>query len=159
MTAGIAGEYGNVDVRGGAPAGYVHVAGRFSSTARACGIIYWPALTGFVRSGDRFRPQVSGIVLAAADWERVKIAWDKNSHSRASAAVRRKATLLERQAEADALGVRLDSRTFSSYRRGEIDAQEARRIGEITRHRHEATNYDALIQSGMDRDTARGLIE
>ncbi|MBU6232601.1 hypothetical protein KGP36_08310 [Patescibacteria group bacterium] len=61
--------------------------------------------------------------------------------------------------EADQLGVRPDSRAFAAYRRGEIDAQECARIGAITADRHENTNYDALLQSGMDRETARELME
>jgi len=56
------------------------------------------------------------------------------------------------------LGVLRDSRTLAAYRRGEIDYDEAQRIGEITRHRHEDTDYDELLAAGYSKDEARACM-
>lgn len=144
--------YGNVDCIGGAPNGYVCLLGRYAATARKLGIQYAPGLHGFSKYG----PKVSGIVVTEEEAARIREdaapRKEKNQKTRAA----RKAAI---QAEADGLSVKVGSRTWQAYRSGEIDSEEAARIGRITTARHEKTDYDSLLQAGVDRDTARELIQ
>jgi hypothetical protein len=48
--------------------------------------------------------------------------------------------------------------TSTWQRNGEIDSEQAAKIRETTKRRHEETEYDSLLDSGIDRDTARDLI-
>lgn len=47
----------------------------------------------------------------------------------------------------------------AAARRGEVDITVAQRISEKARHRHEETNYDALLAAGYSREDARALKE
>lgn len=60
---------------------------------------------------------------------------------------------------AAALGMPEDSRTVREVASGQLDMEEAMERAERIRFRHEKTEYDALLRSGVDRDTAREIIE
>jgi len=59
----------------------------------------------------------------------------------------------------DELGMPPGSKTGKWLRRGEISEEQAERIAEKCSHRHEETDYDNLLKSGVDKETARDLIE
>lgn len=48
--------------------------------------------------------------------------------------------------------------TSTWERTGEVSAEQARQIREKVARRHEATEYDALLAGGVDRDTARAMV-
>jgi len=60
---------------------------------------------------------------------------------------------------AEELGVLVGSRALAWYLAGDIDADECRRIGAITRRRHEQTNYDDLLAHGLSKEDARVMME
>jgi hypothetical protein len=69
------------------------------------------------------------------------------------------ATSASRDAEiAESLGMPPDARTAKLLRSGEITRDQAERIAESCRHRHEDTQYDALLRAGVSRDDAREII-
>ena len=156
-------EYGNVDVRRGPPAGYEHVPGaRITTACKALGIECAPALVGFDKSRGRFRPETDGVVVAAADADRLRayLADREERGKKAGPARQARAAkkMLDRERLAESLGVRSDSRTFDAFLRGEIGEEEARRIGRITSHRHEQTNYDDLLRAGYSKEDARAMM-
>jgi hypothetical protein len=53
---------------------------------------------------------------------------------------------------------RRNARTWQRLVAGDIDAEEAVRIGRITQDRHEGTQYDALLKSGISKEEARLII-
>lgn len=55
-------------------------------------------------------------------------------------------------------GVLPNSRALAQYLDGAIEEDELIRIGDITRARHEGTDYDELLDSGMDKEDARRAI-
>jgi hypothetical protein len=57
------------------------------------------------------------------------------------------------------LGLAPNSRTARALLAGYIDRAEAERIAAICRHRHEETNYDDLLASGMSKEEARALAQ
>ena len=57
------------------------------------------------------------------------------------------------------LGLAPNSRTARALLAGYIDRAEAERIAAICRHRHEETNYDDLLASGMSKEDARALAQ
>lgn len=59
---------------------------------------------------------------------------------------------------AASMGVLPSSKTFARFLAGDIDEAECRRIGKITAHRHEQTDYDELLERGLDRAEARHAI-
>ena len=157
-------EYGNVDVRYALPQGYVHVRGqRLTTACKALNIECAPALIGFDKSGGRFRPETDGVVVAAADADRLREYLEgRAARSAKSAGARARQAAKKREAReklAESLGVRSDSRTLEAYLRGDIDAEEARRIGRVTAHRHEQTNYDDLLRQGYSREEARAMMQ
>jgi hypothetical protein len=81
-----------------------------------------------------------------------------NAKQRQRARQRRQEQEVELEKLAKELGVLRNSRTFKLYLDGEIDRDEAMRIGEITRYRHEETNYEELLEEGFDREEARELM-
>jgi hypothetical protein len=125
--------------------------GRFSATARKLGIEYAQGFWGWSKYG----PKIKGIVVTLGEAARIR---EDIAPRKAKNATARKSRSDAIKAEADAIGVLKGSRTWRAYRAGEIDADEAARIGRITTARHEATDYDALLASGVDRETARELI-
>ena len=143
-------KYGTADCSHGTPEGVTLLSGRYSRTCCALGIDYARAYRGFGRYGSVIR----GICVADGDADRVKEAAASRSGKNQAARRRRLAAI---EAEAESLGVLPDSRTFAAYRAGEIDGDEARRIGAITSHRHEDTDYDELLSRGIDKDTARDM--
>lgn len=62
-------------------------------------------------------------------------------------------------AAAGLLGIPENSQTVRRYVAGEIDIQEAKRIAEIVAHRHEKTDYDTLLENGVDKETARQIMQ
>jgi hypothetical protein len=103
--------------------------------------------------------------LVISDDDAPRLRADRASTAGARAVVNRSARLARVEAarlqaihDYESLGVLPGSRTLAAFRAGEIDECEARRIGAITRHRHEETEYDALLARGIDRDTARAMI-
>ena len=48
--------------------------------------------------------------------------------------------------------------TSTWQRNGEIDSEQAAKIRESAKRRHEETEYDSLLDSGVDKDTARDMI-
>lgn len=157
-------EHGNIDARYALPAGCAHIPGqRLTTACKALGIECAPALVGFDKSGGRFRPQLDGVVVATADADRLrKYLEECEARSAKSAGKRARQAAKKREAReklAESLGVRSDSRTFEAFLRGDIDDDEARRIGRITAHRHEQTNYDELLRQGYSKPEARELME
>jgi len=124
------------------------------------GVRYTEERTGW--SGSQrygYRP-ILALVVSDDDYEQV-VQPDRAKSRGAREAANRQAAArraAETQSLADSLGVLPGSRTLAAYRRGEIDADEARRVGEITRHRHEDTDYEALLSRGVSRDDARAMI-
>ena len=156
-------QYGNVDVRRGPPAGYAHVPGaRITTACKALGIECAPALVGFDKSRGRFKPETDGVVVAVADADRLRAYLADREERGKKAAPARQARaakkMLDRERLAESLGVRSDSRTFDAFLRGEISEEEARRIGRITSHRHEQTNYDDLLRAGYSKEDARAMM-
>lgn len=104
---------------------------------------------------------IYSLVVSDDDYEKI-VKPDREKTRAKRAAVNEKARQ-RRQAEIEALASRLgvlsDSRTLAAYRRGEIEEDEAMRIGEITRHRHEDTNYDELLARGFSKEDAREFCE
>lgn len=62
------------------------------------------------------------------------------------------------EAAADEIGMPADSQTARLYYERLIHRAEAERRAAKISHRHEDTDYDAMLGAGMDRDTARDLI-
>lgn len=56
------------------------------------------------------------------------------------------------------LGLAPGSQTQAAFDAGLISEAEARRRADAIRHRHEGTDYDALLKKGVDRDVAREMI-
>lgn len=125
------------------------------------GVAYTEQQIGW-RGSERygFAPIVA-LVVSDDDYERVvkpdrqRTAAKRNA-ANAKARQRRREEIESLAAD---LGVLSDSRTLAAYRRGDIDADEARRIGEITRRRHETTNYDDLLAAGLSKDDARACMK
>ncbi|MCX7933849.1 MAG: DUF2293 domain-containing protein, partial [Planctomycetota bacterium] len=69
------------------------------------------------------------------------------------------ATDMTREEVAAMLGLPIDSRTVQDVMDGAIDLKTARRRADRIAHRHEETDYDDLLARGIDRDTARMIIE
>lgn len=63
------------------------------------------------------------------------------------------------EAAAEELGMPTRSETARLYFEGKLPKAEAIRRAEIITHRHEQTNYDELLRSGYDRESARALKE
>lgn len=81
-------------------------------------------------------------------------------HFRVSAKDRRKMIKESNLAtQARKMGLLVRSKAFQSFLKGEISEKEARRIGEITNARHACTNYESLLREGIDRDTARKMVQ
>jgi hypothetical protein len=97
-----------------------------------------------------------GYAAWQAEREATRARRERAAASRARASQQRESEL---QSLADSLGVLRDSRTFAQYLAGDIDRAEAQRIGEITSHRHECTDYDDLLSRGYSRDDARALAQ
>ncbi len=57
------------------------------------------------------------------------------------------------------LGMPEDSQTVRLYVTRMLDTKEALRRARKITHRHESTDYERLLAAGIDRDTARALIE
>lgn len=157
-------EYGNIDIQRGVPSGFSHVPGaRIASACKALGIECAPALVRFSRVGGRYRPETDGVVVASVDADRLReylasreVKKQKAAPARQAKAAKRE---LERERLAASLGVLSDSRAFAAFVRGDIDADEARRIGRITSARHEQTNYDDLLRMGYSKQEARAMKE
>jgi len=60
---------------------------------------------------------------------------------------------------AESLGLLPNSRTFQRYLTGEIEEEDARKIGTFMNNRHDNTNYDELLEQGYSKDDARSLME
>ena len=153
-------DYGNVDVRDSVPDGYVHVEGlRLTTLARKLGIDYAPALVGFSSSKCGFRPTLYGIVIRKDDEERFLAelaARDERSRKSAPARARAQNKRIQKyNDQAFELGVLPGSRTHLAYRRGDIDRDEAMRIGDYTARRHECSDYDELLKKGYSKEDAR----
>lgn len=56
------------------------------------------------------------------------------------------------------LGLPPTAKTGKWLRDGDISMEEAKRIAAIVTHRHEETNYDDLLRSGVDKSEAREMI-
>lgn len=135
---------------------------RFAKTLTKLSIPVRRVLRGF-SGGDRYgwKP-VFALLLTMdeySDFSAYRLATEGQREKANARAARRRAE--EREAIDDlaaSMGVLPGSRAFKWYMEGEIDGDECRRIGDITRRRHEETNYDELLAEGMDRDTARELM-
>lgn len=66
---------------------------------------------------------------------------------------------MTREQAADLLDMPNDSRTVDQYVRGVIDTATALRRAARIRHRHEKTDYDALLRAGWRKEDARAIIE
>ena len=75
-----------------------------------------------------------------------------------TAARRKEQERRERAAEAWSMGLLPDSRAFASYLQGDISREEAERLGRITSHRHECTDYEDLLRAGYCKEDARELM-
>ena len=74
--------YGQVDVRNGVPAGFVHInAKRLTVTCSAAGVECAPALTGW-KSGRWGGPEISGVVVRASDEAKVREAMQRRASKR-----------------------------------------------------------------------------
>jgi hypothetical protein len=60
---------------------------------------------------------------------------------------------------AELLGMPEDSQTVRLYTGRMLDLKEALRRASVITHRHESTDYDKLLAAGIDRDTARQIIQ
>lgn len=160
----LANDYGNIDIRRKVPAGCAYVPGeRLGPSCRALGMDYAPAFVGWKGSKRFPRPDLDGVVIAEQDAPRL-LAYleerDKRSAKAAPARAKARAAKAQaRLARADELGLLPDSRTFKALLAGEIDEDEARRIGRITRYRHENTDYEDLLKEGYSKDEARALMQ
>jgi hypothetical protein len=134
------------------PDGYRVINGRMAATARKLGVEYQRAYCGW----NGYGAQMRGICMKDEDAKRVEADAETRKEKNAAARIRR---LEKIQKLADSLGVLVNSRTFARYRRGEIDAETARGIGEYTRRRHEDTDYDDLLRRGISQEVAREMIE
>lgn len=148
-----ASEVQEIDCSQGIPDGYRVLPNKFEKIARKMHIEYCLAFWGLEEVQGRQYRDVRGIAVLTEDALTLTTGPKKRMrHSRSK--IQRE---LGRH-EAEVLGVRSDSRAFSSYTRGDIDADEVRRIVRITDTRHKQTDYMMLLLEGVDRDEARDLV-
>lgn len=116
------------------------------------------------RGSDRYGySPIHALIVTGEEYMRFLAEREKTKEKRAKAKLRREEKAqqaqIEREELARSMGLLPDSRTFASYLRGEIEEEEAIRIGRHTSQRHEETNYEELLARGYSRDDARAFAE
>lgn len=158
----IANSFGNVDVRTNVPKRYVHIPGkRLQPLCRKLGIKYAEALTGFEESRGYWKAITDGVIISARSATKLQVAIEARAERAKVRPKRppkksRKELRHERLVE---LGIDPTSRTAKWLNRGHIDEDQARLIAFKTEFRHEYTNYDDLLDDGLERDLAREFAE
>ena len=166
-TLAIANTFGNVDVRSGAPKGYVHVKGtRLQPLCRKLGIKFAPALIGF-EGEKRFghHPVLDGVVVSERSGPKLLEEISKRTERTAKArAEREKKRLEERKRERKRaarrlrlcykLGVDPNGHAARMLFNREISPDEAELIGFKTRYRHRFTDYE----QHFDNETFEDLL-
>lgn len=180
----IANGYGNVDVTGGVPAGYVHVRGaRLQPLCRRLGIRHAAALVGWKKRSRRYpaRPVLDGVVVVARSAERLRQAVDERAartartrprtpEQREAERQRRQRRDVERFAAAvrerfpgcpadEAAAIAAHACEVGSGRVGRSRvAEDPVRAAAVAHVRHLHTDYESLLDEGYDRDDARRLV-
>lgn len=139
------------------------VSTRWERRAAKMGLPYSIERTGW-SGGNKYgwRP-VFSLRLSDADGATLMASVEADAKKLAKAkAARRKAAQEQaraREAHAASMGLLPDSRTYRAYLAGEIEREDAEGIGRYMAHRHEDTDYDSLLSSGMSKDDARALMQ
>lgn len=176
LLASLAKEHGNIDVRNlSRTLAWVDVP-RASTTARAQGIAYAPALVGFRRTGGRYRPLLRGIVVAAEDEAPLRAALSSRRATSPEAKQKRKQDRQRRDAENFAARIILafpgcppeTARTIAEH----ATAIGSGRVGRVTTTesdvdsvhaavvayiRHNYTSYDDIVVD-VGREEARLMV-
>lgn len=169
-------QYGNVDVRHGVPAGFVHVpAKRLTRTCAAVGVECAPALTGW-KSGKWGGPKIFGVVVCAQDEAKVREAMRRRASKRLTPEqkeARRKAThqadaanfaeriraAWPRMPENDILRCARHATEIGSGRVGRSStAEDPVRAAVVAHARHNYTSYERNFEGGGDKDENRQAI-
>lgn len=169
-------DYGNVDVTGRVPQGYVHVPGkRLGLTAKAAGIAAAPALTGWT-TGRWARPVIDGVVVRAEDEPALRKAISQRDANRKTPAQRAAARRDRQRRDTEALAQEIRARfpgmpandvsdcaehaaEIGSKRCGRVSAlDDAATPAVVAYARHVLTPYDALLARGVAREDARATV-
>ncbi|MDB6153427.1 MAG: hypothetical protein JWL90_1880 [Chthoniobacteraceae bacterium] len=167
---------GQYDVRLGIPPGCVHFLGkRLTVTCRALGIECAAAIIGDAKR-KKFGPLLDGVIIRAADQEKLEEGVRKRDASRPSE--EQKAAIKSKKQESDTSAFTADiRRQFPAMPETDVQACAAHateigsgRVGRsslaknttgkavVAFVRHKYTPYDALLASGVSRDDARAQI-
>ena len=168
--------YGQVDVRNGVPAGFVHInAKRLTVTCSAAGVECAPALTGW-KSGKWGGPEISGVVVRASDEAKVREAMQRRASKRLTPAQKeaRRAAQHDQDAAdfADSIRAQFPSMPEDSVLRCARHATEigSGRVGRATTveepvrlavvafARHNFTNYDSNFEFGASKEDNRAEV-
>lgn len=168
--------YGQVDVRGGAPKGLVHIRGkRLTVTCRAIGVDCAPAIFGWT-TGKWKQPILDGVVVRAGDESRVReaIAARDSRGPTPEQRERRRQRQQDRDTAAFAEAIRAEfpgmpeddvsdcaqhTTEIGSRRVGRSQvADNPVRAAVVAYARHNYTDYEERLDRGEDRDDARANI-
>lgn len=158
----IANSFGNVDIRSKVPKRYMHIPGkRLQPLCRKLGIKYAEAMTGFEESRGYWKAITDGVIISVRSATKLKDAIEaraKRAKARPNRPPKKSRKQLREERLAE-LGIDPSSRTAKWLTRGAIDEDQARLIAFKVEFRHERTNYDDLLDDGLERELAREFAE